>query len=300
MRKLIATNPKRKGHTSSSFLGNITSKEFQDKLPRWCRSHVTTLKVSKYPMDELLGTLKLKIKVKWCGTSAKDLNISSMDDLTWRRRKRSHSSRKRKDEEAYICLMADTTLEGEEVDDKEVISNYLNHLQIAYQELLSKPSTLSIENKSLKEEKAKDLSTVNILEVHEQLQEKVIDLRQSLAKFVNGSENLKKILKHKRHPYDKSSISYDKKKDLKKNMSISHCLNCGRFGDLSYDCIDHLKGLSKPSRTNKKRPKRILVPKNMIVPIANWFDSRKETPIMVPKQWLLMSHDKRKVHVPRP
>ncbi|RDX91059.1 hypothetical protein CR513_27016, partial [Mucuna pruriens] len=43
-----------------------------------------------------------------------------------------------------------------------------------------------------------------ILNVNKQLQEEVIDLRQRLAKFVKGSENLEKILKHKRHPYDKS------------------------------------------------------------------------------------------------
>ncbi|RDX62905.1 hypothetical protein CR513_58726, partial [Mucuna pruriens] len=61
---------------------------------------------------------------------------------------------------------------------------------------------LKKENESLKEEKT----------INEKLQEKVIDLRQSLAKFVNGSENLKNILEHKRHPYDKSSIGYDKKR----------------------------------------------------------------------------------------
>ncbi|RDX81476.1 hypothetical protein CR513_37847, partial [Mucuna pruriens] len=51
---------------------------------------------------------------------------------------------------------------------------------------------LKKENESLKEEKAKDLS------------KEIIDLRQNLSKFVNGYENLKKILKNKRRPYDKT------------------------------------------------------------------------------------------------
>ncbi|RDX60109.1 hypothetical protein CR513_61778, partial [Mucuna pruriens] len=98
-----------------------------------------------------------------------------------------------------------------------------SHLQIAYQELLPNSSTLSIgckdlkkkkendllkkENESLKEDKAKNLYEVNAFEENEKLQE-------SLAKFISESENMEKFLKNKRHPYDKSSIGYDKKKDL--------------------------------------------------------------------------------------
>ncbi|RDX64045.1 hypothetical protein CR513_57442, partial [Mucuna pruriens] len=162
------------------------------------------------------------------------------------------SSFEEEDKEENICLMANTASEGE-VDDEEK------------------------ENESLKEEKAKDLSTVNTLEVHKQLQEEVIDLKQSL------------ILKHKRHSYDKSGIGYDKKKDLKKD----------KFGHLSYCCKNHPKGSFKQSRTNKKIPNRIWLPKNMIVLIVDLLDSRKETPIMILGQWLLTSHDKKKVYVPR-
>ncbi|RDY05139.1 hypothetical protein CR513_11052, partial [Mucuna pruriens] len=121
------------------------------------------------------------------------------------------------DEEANINLMANTTSEGEE-DNKKVIFNDTNNLQIEYQEILSNSSTMSIgyndlkkkfsklseeldvlqkendlfkkENESLKEKKDKELSTINTLEINEKLQEEVIDLRQSLIKFVNGYENL--------------------------------------------------------------------------------------------------------------
>ncbi|RDX94968.1 hypothetical protein CR513_22579, partial [Mucuna pruriens] len=128
-----------------------------------------------------------------------------MDDLDL-------SSSEEEDEEANICLVEKKTT---------------NHLQTSYQELLSNSSSLSIgykdlkknfsklskefdalhketdllkkENGSLKEEKDKNLSSVNTLEVNKKLQEEVIDLRQSLAKFVNGSKNLRKILKHEIH-----------------------------------------------------------------------------------------------------
>ncbi|RDX90705.1 hypothetical protein CR513_27408, partial [Mucuna pruriens] len=63
------------------------------------------------------------------------------------------SSSKKDDEEANICLMVDIASEGEE-DDQET----------------------------------KELSKANTLEVNEQLQEEVIDLRQSLSMFVNGSK----------------------------------------------------------------------------------------------------------------
>ncbi|RDY13750.1 hypothetical protein CR513_01281, partial [Mucuna pruriens] len=48
----------------------------------------------------------------------------------------------------------------------------------------------------------------------------------------------KEILKLKRYPYEKFGIGYNKKKNLKKEKSTSHFLNCGRFRHLSYDCRD--------------------------------------------------------------
>ena len=49
---------------------------------------------------------------------------------------------------------------------------------------------------------------------------------------------------------------------------------------------------------NTKEPKKIWVPKKNIIDVANVLDSRKEMPIIVPRQWLLMTHGKRKVYVP--
>jgi hypothetical protein len=55
---------------------------------------------------------------------------------------------------------------------------------------------------------------------------------------------------------------------------------------------------SGKKKTNKKGPRR-WVPKNKIVYLADLLDGTKETPIMVPGQWVLTTHDGRKAFVPR-
>ncbi|RDX70663.1 hypothetical protein CR513_50068, partial [Mucuna pruriens] len=58
----------------------------------------------------------------------------------------------------------------------------------------------------------------------------------------------------------------------------------GEFGHLSYDCGDcPKKRPSKTFRTNKKGPKTIWIPKNLIILIADLLDSKKDTPIMIGK-----------------
>ncbi|RDX84334.1 hypothetical protein CR513_34631, partial [Mucuna pruriens] len=161
-----------------------------------------------------------KTKVKLCAMNAISLDTSKKEKekrKSFFKKKKGlmdtwedldYFSSKEEDKEANLCLMLDIALKDE--DDKEVIPNGLNNLQMAYQELFSNSLTLSIGykdlekkfsklSKDLKEEKAKDLYKSNALEVNEQLREKVIDLKQSLAKFVNGSGNLKKDYSGKRH-----------------------------------------------------------------------------------------------------
>ncbi|RDY03497.1 hypothetical protein CR513_12900, partial [Mucuna pruriens] len=71
------------------------------------------------------------------------------------------------------------------------------------------------------------------------------------------------------------------------------------FGCRSYDYKECPKEPSKPSRTNPKGPKKIWVPKTMTIPIADVFNSMKKTPVMVPGQWMLMTHDRRRVYAPK-
>jgi len=60
------------------------------------------------------------------------------------------------------------------------------------------------------------------------------------------------------------------------------------------------KGSANPFMTNTKGPKKIWVPKKRIFLVTNILDGRKQTPIMVPRKWLVATHDKKKVYVPMP
>ena len=64
----------------------------------------------------------------------------------------------------------------------------------------------------------------------------------------------------------------------------------------SKDCPK--KGLPNPFMANTKGPKKIWVPRKKVILIAYVLNSRKLTLVMVPGQWLLMIHDKRKIYVP--
>ena len=54
------------------------------------------------------------------------------------------------------------------------------------------------------------------------------------------------------------------------------------------------------SYANPKGPKKIWVPKNKIIFVADVLNSSIETPVMVPGLWVLTTHDGKKVYVPKP
>ncbi|RDX69645.1 hypothetical protein CR513_51211, partial [Mucuna pruriens] len=105
--------------------------------------------------------------------------------------------------------------------------------------------------------------------------------RQSLATFVNGTKNLKKILKYKRNPNEKYGIGYDKGKDLKKNKFSFKIFNYGKNGHTSFNSKNHPKKRSSNiSKTNYKGPKQIRVPKNIIIYVAYLFNCKKKSHVM--------------------
>ena len=57
---------------------------------------------------------------------------------------------------------------------------------------------------------------------------------------------------------------------------------------------------SKTSSTNLKGPIKIWVPKSEIVNVADMPKSKGKAKIMVPRQWLLKTYDRREVYVPYP
>src|SRR3954462_8513148 len=56
------------------------------------------------------------------------------------------------------------------------------------------------------------------------------------------------------------------------------------------------------SKSNKKGPKKMWVPKDKIIPIADILGCKKDKAqhVMVPGLWMLATHDRKKVYVPRP
>ena len=56
----------------------------------------------------------------------------------------------------------------------------------------------------------------------------------------------------------------------------------------------------KPFRTNPKKSIRIWVPKYEIVYVIDILKRNGKEETMLPEQWLLATHDRRKVHVPNP
>ena len=57
---------------------------------------------------------------------------------------------------------------------------------------------------------------------------------------------------------------------------------------------------SRNSYANPKGPKKIWVPKDKIIFVADVLNSSIETPVMVPGLWVLTTHDGKKVYVPKP
>ena len=73
---------------------------------------------------------------------------------------------------------------------------------------------------------------------------------------------------------------------------------CGKVGHMTSRFKDlPKKDASNAFRTNKKGPTNIWVPKDKIILVADVHDSKKDTPIVVPRQWFLTTHEKRKVYV---
>jgi len=141
------------------------------------------------------------------------------------------------------------------------------------------------------------------------LYEKIETLRAKLDKFFGGHEALNKIIKVQRNPKEKFGHGF-KGKNIVNDEEVTVCYLWGKMGHETYKCKDlYVKGnpsegmssaYQHPQANKEKWPKKILVYKNKIILVADLFDNRKETPVMVLGQWLLTKHDKRKVYVPIP
>ncbi|RDY14807.1 hypothetical protein CR513_00059, partial [Mucuna pruriens] len=124
----------------------------------------------------------------------------------------------------------------------------------AYQELLSNSSNLSLGYKELKRKFSK-------------LTKDFVSLEKENSILKKENEKLKE-----EHTNDLSKVNTSEDADPMTVESVQK---------------DHPKGPSKPLRINPKESKKILVPKSMIIPVADVFNNRKQTLVMVPRQWVL-------------
>ncbi|KAL5158923.1 hypothetical protein HKD37_15G043299 [Glycine soja] len=126
-----------------------------------------------------------------------------------------------------------------------------------------------------------------------ELQDHLTQEKQPLSKFVGGSENFDKLLRYSRCPIDNFGHWYEGEKYVHDKDTVV-CYFC-RKAHMRSKCKDlPKKGASNAFRTNKRGPKKLWVPKNKIIHVACVLDSKKRLPTMVPGQWQLTTHDKRK------
>ncbi|RDX67555.1 hypothetical protein CR513_53554, partial [Mucuna pruriens] len=69
----------------------------------------------------------------------------------------------------------------------------------------------------------------------------------------------------------KSDLGFEKKNKIKKDKPNIHCLNCRKFGHKSSDYRERPKGPSKPSKTNKKGPKKIWIYLTARRKLQSWY-----------------------------
>ena len=122
---------------------------------------------------------------------------------------------------------------------------------------------------------------------------------------MGSSKKLNTLLKYSKDPRDKSGLGYQNTEKIFFKKVPIPTKSVGNF----HKKDNHLTSkylYTKRSRhygspkTNLKRPKKIWVPKDLIIPLADVLSNNKRTLVMVPRQWLLTAHDGRKVYVPRP
>ena len=103
----------------------------------------------------------------------------------------------------------------------------------------------------------------------------------------------------------KGKVSQHKKvKDLViKHTPLKYHFTYGHTHDLKYTSNDFS---AKPTfkhnfgNSNKQGPKKIWIPNNKIIYVADIFNSKVETPILTPGFWMLSTHGGKKTYVQKP
>jgi hypothetical protein len=86
-----------------------------------------------------------------------------------------------------------------------------------------------------------------------------------------------------------------KSKSQSKSKTFSTCSDDSRTSAKPYK-----QRKFKEMRTNHKGPMKIWAPKSEIIYVSDMHSKKTKATILVSGQWLLTSHDRRKVYVPKP
>lgn len=211
----------------------------------------------------------------------------------------------------------------------EMFENY-NLLKLKYKTL---KSNLESESESLKSEivelKKNNLKLENDLKIAQQctvqdsesstkdiLEEYCYSFQRFLKRSLNRSKMASMIYGVSRN--NRKAIGYEppsgKSSEPPKavdDMIIKYTplysnFKFGHSHDIKYTSSDKkFKDLNKPKfpvnyrRTNPKGPKKMLVPKDKIIYVADVLNSQVKTPVLVPVLWVLTTHDGKKFYVPK-
>ena len=114
-----------------------------------------------------------------------------------------------------------------------------------------------------------------------------------------SSNTLTMLLKFHQHPHNKFGLGLENIASSYKSQSIvEKCDFHGKSIHSKFRCIHKKKQMSKGTKGHG--PKKIWVPKYQIVPVVDILGRKRPWFKLVPGQWMLTTHDKGKVYVPRP
>lgn len=236
----------------------------------------------------------------------------------------SEDDEEEEDEESLFALMA--SVDGSDDDEDDEVRS--ENLEEEFNELLEHSYTLSEKYKNLKKQFSKlQKEHEKVLKekdsiIHENeflkkqdstmevsaLKKRIKVLIDDLSTFTIGHDNLVKLCGNSRDLYDKSGLGFDSSEPSNETMSdISFTSSIDSESKFVVNCsieregkkIFYEKKIPPKRATNPIGPKKIWVPKKSIIPVADLLNRTKETPTMVPGQWMLASYDGRKVYVPQ-
>lgn len=111
-------------------------------------------------------------------------------------------------------------------------------------------------------------------------------------KFSRSSNALNLLFSTSSHASDKSGLWYDLQSRKYHNQAFAKrkrnsCSHCGKVGDASVKCRQQRRS----PKVNGKGPKRIWVPKSLIILVADMLYKKRLGSQLVSGQWMLASHD---------